>query len=190
MTFSVKKYLDKDFVNSTILTDLSKAFDCIPHDLLTNKRETCDLGEKALSHICSYLTNRNQCARIMIKKKKKIYKIISSLPQGSTTASILFNFLINDLFFFISNTSMYNFVHDQIRLLHGIEAVSSIIFVGIQLDDKLNFNLHVSNICKSPANQLISLTLWCLLRSLTTAHRTRPPIIHKLDLDYRNFCGN
>ena len=68
-----------------------------------------------------------------------------------------------------------------------IGAVSSIRLVGIQLDDKLNFNLHVSNICKSPANQIILLTLRCLLRSLTTAHGTRPPIIHKLDLDHRIF---
>ena len=29
--------------------------------------------------------------------------------------------------------------------------------LGIQLDDKLNFSLHVSNICKSAANQLSAL---------------------------------
>ena len=38
-----------------------------------------------------------------------------------------------------------------------IETVSSVRLLGVQLDDKLNFSLHVSNICKSPANQLSAL---------------------------------
>ena len=35
-----------------------------------------------------------------------------------------------------------------------VETVSSVRLLGIQLDDKLNFSLHVSNICKSTANQV------------------------------------
>ena len=35
-----------------------------------------------------------------------------------------------------------------------IKTVSSVEFLGIQIDDKLNFNLHISKICKSAANQL------------------------------------
>ena len=35
--------------------------------------------------------------------------------------------------------------------------VSSVELLGIQIDDKLNFNLHVSNICRSAANQLNAL---------------------------------
>ena len=34
----------------------------------------------------------------------------------------------------------------------------SVRLVGVQLDDKLNFSLHVRNICKSAANQLSALT--------------------------------
>ena len=36
----------------------------------------------------------------------------------------------------------------------AVETVSSVRLLGIQLDDKLNFSLHVSNNCKSAANQL------------------------------------
>ena len=50
------------------MTDLSNAFDCILRDLLIAKLEAYGLGEKALSYIFSYLTNRNQCVRINIKK--------------------------------------------------------------------------------------------------------------------------
>ena len=38
-----------------------------------------------------------------------------------------------------------------------VETVSSVRLLGIQLDDKLNFSLNVSNICKSAANQLSAL---------------------------------
>ena len=41
-----------------------------------------------------------------------------------------------------------------------IKTVPSTEFLGLQLDDKLNFSPHISNICKSAANLLIaSITL-------------------------------
>ena len=67
-----REYLDNDFVVGAVMTDLSKAFDCIPHDLLIAKLEAYGLCEKALSYIFSYLTNRNQCERI--NDKKVIFK--------------------------------------------------------------------------------------------------------------------
>ena len=38
-----------------------------------------------------------------------------------------------------------------------IKSVPSVELLGIQLDDKLNFSSHISNICKSAANQLNTL---------------------------------
>ena len=35
-----------------------------------------------------------------------------------------------------------------------IKVVPSVKLLGLQLDDKLNFNLHINKICKSAANQL------------------------------------
>ena len=63
-----REYLDKDFVVGTVMTDLSRAVDCIPHELLIAKLEAYGVGEKALSYINSYLTNRNQSVRINDKK--------------------------------------------------------------------------------------------------------------------------
>ena len=39
----------------------------------------------------------------------------------------------------------------------NINVVSSVELLGVQIDDKLNFNLHISNICRSAANQLNAL---------------------------------
>ena len=69
------------------MTDLSKAFDFIPHDLLIVKREAYGLGEKTLPYIFSYLKNRNQCVRIN-DKKSDFQKIISGVPQGFITGPI------------------------------------------------------------------------------------------------------
>ena len=51
------------------MTDFSKAFDCFPPNLLIAKLEAYGLGEKALSYIFLYLTNRNECVRVNDKKK-------------------------------------------------------------------------------------------------------------------------
>ena len=67
-----REYLDKDFVVGAVMTDLSKAFDCILHDLLIAKLEAYGLDEKALSCIISYLTSRNQC--VLINDEKMIFK--------------------------------------------------------------------------------------------------------------------
>ena len=95
-----REYLNKDFFVGAVITDLSKASDCIPHDLLIAKLEAYGLGEKVLSHIFAYLTSRSHYVRIN-DKKRDIQKIISGPPQGSITGPILFNFSINDLFFFV-----------------------------------------------------------------------------------------
>ena len=45
-----------------------------------------------------------------------------------------------------------------------IKASSSVKLLGVQIDDQLNFNLHISNICRSAANQLNALIrLKCFL---------------------------
>ena len=46
-----RKKLDDNFVAGAVLTDLSKAFDCIPHDLLIAKLAAYGLSEEALMYI-------------------------------------------------------------------------------------------------------------------------------------------
>ena len=87
--------------------DLSKAFDCILHDLIIAKLAAYGIDNTALKLIFSYLKNRKQCVR-----KNNTYSnfanIISGVPEGSIAGPLLFNFSINDLFFFIGSSSIHN----------------------------------------------------------------------------------
>ena len=59
-----KKSLDNKKSSGVLLTDLSKAFDCLSHDLLIAKLHAYGFDYKALQLLNSYLTNRYQRVRI------------------------------------------------------------------------------------------------------------------------------
>ena len=110
-----KKKLDDDVVVGAVLTNLSKAFDCLPHDLLIAKLAAYGLSEEALMYILSYLSNRKQCVRIN-DTYSEFENIITGVPQGSILGPLLFNLSINDLFFFILIASVHNFADDKVSL--------------------------------------------------------------------------
>ena len=58
------KNLDDDYIVEGVLVDLSKALDCIPHDLLIAKFDSYGLDRDLLKYINSYLDNRKQCVCI------------------------------------------------------------------------------------------------------------------------------
>ena len=60
----IKIALDKGFCTGILLTDLSKAFDCISHDLLIAKFKAYGFSYKSLSLIKNYLSNRYQRTKI------------------------------------------------------------------------------------------------------------------------------
>ena len=70
--------------------DLSKAFDCVPHDLLIAKLEALGINENLLAYLHLYLSNRTQCVRIN-NVTSDFETIISGVPQGSIVGTILFN---------------------------------------------------------------------------------------------------
>ena len=65
-----------------------------------------------------------------------------------------------------------------------IKTVSSVEFLGIQIDDKLNFNLHISKICKSAANQLNALIR---LKQFLSFH-AKEVLINSYIISNFNYC--
>ena len=104
--------LDKDFVVGAIFIDLSKAFDCIPHDLIIAKLHAYGFDENALALIYSYLKRRKQCVRIN-NSNSSFKNLVSGVPQGSVLGPVLFNFFINDLFLFIKQATLHNYADDN-----------------------------------------------------------------------------
>ena len=104
--------LDTDHIVGAVLMDLSKAFDCIPHDLLIAKLSAYGFDENSLVYIYSYLKRCEQCVRIN-NTYSSFQTILSGAPQGSVLGPILFNFYINDLLLFIRQATVYNYADDN-----------------------------------------------------------------------------
>ena len=103
-----KQALD-DNKNVAASMDLSKAFDCLPHELLLLKLKYYGLSENALKLMKSYLTNRKQCVKLD-SIKSDFEAILKDVPQGSIIGPVLFNMFINDIFHFVKSCSLYNYV--------------------------------------------------------------------------------
>ena len=84
--------LDNDKIAGGILMGLSKAFHCLPHDLLIAKLEGHGLGKNHYSYLCLYFKNRKQSVKI--KGIRSFFQLIKSgshkgqsLDQFSSTYS-------------------------------------------------------------------------------------------------------
>lgn len=107
-----KQALDKNMYVGAILMDLSKAFDCLPHDLIITKLEAYGVSKSSCRLMSSYLENRHQ--RVKIGNNTSSWsEIIKGVPQGSIFELLIFNISLNDIFYFITDDStIYNYADD------------------------------------------------------------------------------
>ena len=95
-----------------LLTDLSKAFDCLSHDLLIAKLNAYGFSIAALRLVQNYLSNRKQRTKIN-SGFSSWEEILFVVLQGSILGPFLFNIFLCDLFFIMNETDFASYVDDS-----------------------------------------------------------------------------
>ena len=107
-----QKALDDGKIAGALLTDLSKAFDCLNHELLIAKLEAYGFDNSSLNYIYSYLSDRKQRTKVN-NSYSEWCNIRTGVPQGSILGPLLFNIYINDIFYFVSKSDIANYADDN-----------------------------------------------------------------------------
>ena len=116
-----QKFLDAcDGIVGKLLMDLSKAYDCVNHDLIIAKLEAYGVGKNSLRLLQNYLSQRQQRVKVVSSFSESL-EIVLGIPQGSILGPILVNVFINDLLVFIKETDICNFADDTTLYACGKE---------------------------------------------------------------------
>ena len=199
MVENCKKALDQGNEYGALLTDLFKAFNCLPHDLIVAKLHAYGFSIDSLKLINSYLTERKQRVKINDQFSSWL-DIVVGVPQGSILGPLLFNIFLCDMFLFCNDIYFASYADDNTPYCIGktpeeviiqLEKSSKSIFewfenngmkanpdkchlllsknenfaaninenrisntrfeklIGVTFDNQLNFNHHISKICKT-----------------------------------------
>ena len=85
-----QRSVDNSKIFGALLTDLSKAFDCLDHELLIAKLNAYSFSVNALKLVHNYLSNRKQRTKIN-STYSSLLEIVFRIPQGSILGPLLFN---------------------------------------------------------------------------------------------------
>ena len=117
-----KRSVDNDKAFGALLTDLSKAFDCLDHELLIAKLNAYGFKLPALRLIHNYLSHRKQITRV-----NNLYSewlaVIFRVLQGSILGPLLFNIFLADLFLMHSDIDIANFADTPDLSTKNVEEV-------------------------------------------------------------------
>ncbi len=89
----MRQAIDSNEVVALILIDLSKAFDCLLHDLMAAKLIAYGMSHSMVKILISYLRYRKQCVKIGSDTNDWM-TILKGFPKGSILGPSLFNLFL------------------------------------------------------------------------------------------------
>ena len=104
--------MDKGKWFEAFLTDLSRAFDCLSHELLIAKLHPYGFDLPALELIQSYLSDRKQRTNIDATYSSW-EETLFGVPQGSILVSLLFDLELGDPFWIMCETDFVSYADDN-----------------------------------------------------------------------------
>ena len=107
-----KRSVDSGKAFGALLTDLSKAFDCLDHELLIAKLNAYGFSLPALRLIHDYLSHRKQRTRVDNSYSEWL-AVMFRVPQGSILGPLLFKNFSADLFLIHSDIDIANFADNN-----------------------------------------------------------------------------
>ena len=153
-----KQSLDGKKFIAAVPMDLSKAFDCIPHELLIAKMHVYGFELNTLVFFYSYLKNRKK--NVKLNNMYSVFQVllsgqrdlITNLEIESNKATEWFkvnNMIVNPDKFQSIITDRKGQTNNPTKLtIDGSEISSenSVTLLGLEIDSKLNFDKHVSKL--------------------------------------------
>ena len=94
----------------TLLADLWKAFDCLPHDLFIARPNDYGFSLPSLNLIQNYLANRKRRSEIN-DFSSPWSDILFGVLKGSILRPLLFNIFLSDLFLIVKDINIASYAH-------------------------------------------------------------------------------
>jgi hypothetical protein len=146
-----------------LYTDLSKAFDRVPHNVLIDKLFKLGINGQMISWLGSYLTGRSLVVRIG-GRCSRAFHATSGVPQGSHMGPVLFILFINDV----------------------VQVFNDVNFLVFADDVKIYNTVTSENDCRNLQRGLNNFGVWCARNGLSVNikkcsivrfHRKKNPLI-------------
>lgn len=133
--------VDQGEIVATLLIDLSKAFDTIPHQRLLCKLRDIGFNTNALHWFKSYLANRKQRV-ISMEGYTKFVEVNRGVPQGSGLSPLLFNIYVSELPE-CCTSHVFQFADDITQSEHSTSLVDA---KSKLVDSFRNIEMHCNNL--------------------------------------------
>ena len=133
----ILKGLDEREAVLALFIDLSKAFDCVDHEILLKKLNSLGLRGPVLKWIASYLSKRKQFVGLNTAKGYYSQDTVENnikIPQGSILGPLFFILYVNDLVILENNAFLVKYADDTSMMVKNknidtlIEETNKLVF--------------------------------------------------------------